>query len=256
MAVGLASSAYVDYDVISGSTYYYVVTAVDSGGESAMSSEAFASATTDTRAPQVASASYLYLFSPHQLSVHFDENVSVTLSIADISVQNLTSTDTFNPTGLSYDVTTNTATFSFPGGPLPDGDYRATLTAADISDPAGNALDGDANETAGGNWSFDFFFLNGDANRDRSVDTIDFNLLAANFGQSGRSFSQGNFDYSPGGTVDTVDFNLLASNFGKTLARGAAAASVALSGAAQAAGMFSQTLVATGKNDLLTDLIN
>jgi hypothetical protein len=57
--------------------------------------------------------------------------------------------------------------------------------------------------------------LSGDANLNGAVDTIDFNLLAVNFAQSGRDWYQGDFDYS--GTVDTVDFNLLASNFGQVL---------------------------------------
>src|SRR5207237_5179457 len=55
----------------------------------------------------------------------------------------------------------------------------------------------------------------GDANLDRTVDTIDFNLLAASFGQSGKRWFNGDFDYS--GTVDTIDFNLLASNFALSL---------------------------------------
>ena len=55
----------------------------------------------------------------------------------------------------------------------------------------------------------------GDSNLDKTVDTIDFNLLAANFSGAGRVWGQGDFNYD--GVVDTVDFNLLASNFGKTL---------------------------------------
>ena len=55
----------------------------------------------------------------------------------------------------------------------------------------------------------------GDANIDGTVDTIDFNNLAANFGASNKSWLQGDFNYD--GTADTIDFNLLASNFGQTL---------------------------------------
>jgi len=52
----------------------------------------------------------------------------------------------------------------------------------------------------------------GDANLDGTVDTIDFNLLAANFGGSHKGWGQGEFDFN--GLVDTVDFNILAANFG------------------------------------------
>ena len=46
---------------------------------------------------------------------------------------------------------------------------------------------------------------------------FDFNVIAANFGQTGRTFSQGNFNYDPAGNVNLDDFNLLASRFGTIL---------------------------------------
>jgi hypothetical protein len=56
-------------------------------------------------------------------------------------------------------------------------------------------------------------FYDGDANIDKTVDTVDFNLLAANFGATGTAiWTQGDFDGNE--SVDTVDFNILASNFG------------------------------------------
>jgi autotransporter-associated beta strand protein len=55
----------------------------------------------------------------------------------------------------------------------------------------------------------------GDATLDGTVDTTDFNILAANFGTSGRRWSQGDFNYD--GNVDTIDFNQLASNFGASV---------------------------------------
>src|SRR5439155_21126010 len=53
----------------------------------------------------------------------------------------------------------------------------------------------------------------GDANLDNVVDTLDFNALAVNFSQSGKTW--GNGDFTGEGTVDTLDFNLLAVNFSK-----------------------------------------
>jgi hypothetical protein len=57
--------------------------------------------------------------------------------------------------------------------------------------------------------------LSGDANRDGHVDTVDFNLLAANFGGGGKIWQQG--DFNADGVVDTLDFNLLAAKFGQSL---------------------------------------
>src|SRR5262249_16248716 len=108
-----------------------------------------------------------------------------------------------------WDSATNTATFNITGI-LPDGDYRATLNPSGITNTSGIPLSSGR--------ALDFFFLEGDANGDRSVDTIDFNILVSNFGQTGKTFSLGNFDYDASGNVDTIDFNLLASNFSKYLA--------------------------------------
>jgi len=41
----------------------------------------------------------------------------------------------------------------------------------------------------------DFFFQMSDANHDRTVNALDFNVLAANFGKTGRTFSQGDFNF-------------------------------------------------------------
>jgi hypothetical protein len=54
--------------------------------------------------------------------------------------------------------------------------------------------------------------MRADANLDGTVDTLDFNVLAANFGASGTYWVRGDFNYD--GTVDTLDFNSLAANFG------------------------------------------
>jgi hypothetical protein len=93
---------------------------------------------------------------------------------------------------------------------LPDGNYVATLPAGSVNDTAGNPMP----EA----FSMPFFILSADANRDRIVDTQDFNALAANFGGSSKVFSQGNFDYDSGGNVDSMDFDLLVAQYGKRLA--------------------------------------
>jgi len=59
------------------------------------------------------------------------------------------------------------------------------------------------------------YTYSGDANLDGSVDTIDFNLVASHFSQSGAMWDTGDFDFN--GTTDTIDFNLLVSNFSLSL---------------------------------------
>ena len=59
------------------------------------------------------------------------------------------------------------------------------------------------------------YTFTGDANLDGKVDTLDFNALAANFGGSGKVWSQADFNFD--GVVDTLDFNNLAANFGQQL---------------------------------------
>jgi arabinogalactan endo-1,4-beta-galactosidase len=61
------------------------------------------------------------------------------------------------------------------------------------------------------------YVLAGDANLDGTVDTSDFDALAANFNTlSNTGWSLGDFNHD--GVINSLDFNALASNFGQTLA--------------------------------------
>jgi len=64
--------------------------------------------------------------------------------------------------------------------------------------------------------AFITLFISGDANRDNRVNLGDFNVLAANFGQTPREWATGDFNGDE--TVNLLDFNLLAANFGQTAA--------------------------------------
>jgi autotransporter-associated beta strand protein len=59
------------------------------------------------------------------------------------------------------------------------------------------------------------YTLNGDANLDGAVNSVDFGNMAANFGKSGKTWDQGDFNYD--GVVNSVDFGLLAGNFGQSV---------------------------------------
>ena len=58
----------------------------------------------------------------------------------------------------------------------------------------------------------------GDVNGDQTVDFSDLVVVAQNYGQSGRTYAQGNLDYSVGGTVDFSDLVILAQHYGQSLA--------------------------------------
>jgi hypothetical protein len=169
------------------------------------------------------------------LDVRFSEDVSGLLSTSWLELTHVISNTLVARSNIaaSYDSSTNTVHFTFPGYPngvLFDGNYHGRILAG-LPDFFGNALPADA--------SFDFFVLAGDANRDRTVDTLDFNSLAANFGGTNKTFSQADFNYD--GVVDTLDFNTLAAQFGKSIAAPATASAAAAAAAAQTPSLFSQS---------------
>jgi hypothetical protein len=167
------------------------------------------SVTIDTVAPAFASAgAFGFETAPQQIVYQFSEDVQASLASGDVSLMNNTTPAAPLPTrSFVYTAASNTAALQF-SSTLPDGEYTAQLAAANVTDIAGNALA--APDT------LNFFFLAADGTRDEKVGIEDFNTLATNFGKSGMSFTQGNYDYSSDGTVSIADFNILATAFGKT----------------------------------------
>jgi hypothetical protein len=176
-----------------------------SGGSQSLNSPVL-QVTIDTIAPAlVGSPSYNYLTAPHSLQYAFTEDVGDTLAAGDFSVTRLPSTNVV--VSLSYNGGSTTGTLTFPGfvnGVIDDGQYTATLTAAGVTDVAGNPMSANSNTN--------FFFLLGDANHDAIVNLQDFDLLAANFGDAGTNYGQANFNYD--GFTNLADFDILAARFG------------------------------------------
>jgi hypothetical protein len=163
--------------------------------------------TIDTVAPAL-NASVFDFLTAQAVRFIFSEDVGPTISVADLTLEHLTN-GTVPTSSIAMTYAPHTARFTFPGfnnSILPDGDYTAQLGQA-ITDIAGNTL--------GPTPALGFFFLNGDADRNRIVNLGDFNILATNFGQSNRNFSQADFTYD--GVVNLADFNVLASRFGASL---------------------------------------
>jgi hypothetical protein len=170
----------------------------------------------DNTPPKVLACTFDYFSATHKLTVQFSEDVSGSLGTADVQVQNLTNPGTVTVSGYGWNGATNTATFTFTPLQLPNANFRATLLASGITDPASNPLDGDGNGVGGDNYVYNFFFLKGDANHDRYVDIVDLGVVGSNWQQSPRGWTQGDFDYS--GKVDIVDLGIVGTNWQTYLA--------------------------------------
>lgn len=157
---------------------------------------------------------------PQAVTVAFDRSLNGTLSLDDLSLFNHTTSQAIPASvmSLNFDEGIFLATLTFPNLPndsLSDGNYTLTIASAGVTDAGGTALDGDGDGTPGGDYELDFALLLADANTDSIVNTLDFNVLAGSFGQSGKVYSQGNFDYTD--TVNSLDFGILAQRYGQQL---------------------------------------
>jgi hypothetical protein len=170
----------------------------------------FGAVQSDNVAPAVVSSSFNHNVPAGQkpsLTFRFSEDVSRQLSVAYLDLKNVHTNQPIPAANvaLSYDLATNTATFTFPGYPngvLPNGSYAARIHTS-LIDAFGNAMAVDQ--------TLNFFVLAGDANHDGKVDVADLGILASNWQQTGRTFSQGDFTYD--GKVDVADLGILASNW-------------------------------------------
>jgi autotransporter-associated beta strand protein len=157
--------------------------------------------------PAVLSSAYDFATAP-RLVFKFTQDVRASLGSDDLLVRNLDTGAAIDAAtfGVGYDAATDTATFTHVG-PLPDGNYRAFLNGAGVSNSSAVAI--------GAVTTVDFFAFAGDANRDRSVDFNDLVVLAQNYNTAGKQFAQGDFSYD--GNVDFNDLVLLAQRYNTQL---------------------------------------
>ena len=155
-------------------------------------------------APYVTTSSFTYLSKPHKVQMTFNHDVEASLAISDFE---FTGSVPIPSPSLSYNPLGNIATITFGGEVLPDGKFTVRLPAGRVSNGAGILSTTEA--------SLDFFFLRGDANRDRLVNFNDLLVLAANFNQTGRNWFTGDFNYD--GACNFNDLLLLASRFNKSV---------------------------------------
>ncbi|MEM7806677.1 MAG: hypothetical protein AAF561_01030 [Planctomycetota bacterium] len=102
---------------------------------------------------------------------------------------------------------------------LPDGYYELSLWADGITDPAGNPLKADAGggDFADGRYTSgdQLWFLNGDFNRDSTVDLADFGIYRSGLNNGGTTFAEG--DATGDGVIDLADFGVYRAQHGRSL---------------------------------------
>jgi hypothetical protein len=165
--------------------------------------------TVDTRGP-VAGTPQFDFATGQALRFPFGEDVGASLGVADLTLENLTQATTVAAALIDVAFANDTGTFTFarlPGRALPDGNYRATVAAAGVTDAAGNPL--------GGPVVLDFFVLAGDADRDRTVNFNDLLALARNYNKTGKAWADG--DFTGDGVVNFNDLLILAKAYNKTM---------------------------------------
>jgi len=197
-----------DTDAIGNITYYYFIRGISGiSTASAFSAGEAGLRVVDTIPPTFAGSAFSLDTSPQQVRVSFSEDVAASLDVNDVTITRLSESAIIVPTGVMWEAGTSTAVFALPAN-IAMGNYHVVVNNAGIKDPANNTLIGSS--------SMDFYILPGDANRDRKVDTLDFNILAEGFGAAaGKVFSTG--DFSLDSAIDSVDFGVLLSHYGMTV---------------------------------------
>jgi hypothetical protein len=149
------------------------------------------------------------------LRIAFDGDLLPSWVVArNLQVTNLTTGQAVSPASLTvnYDAVARVAVWSL-GAALPaDGNYRATLPGGKIWDSLGRPL--------GQDFTFDFFVLSGDANRDRVVNFADLLVLAKNYNKAGATWADG--DLTGDGVVNFADLLVLAKAYNQALPAAAA----------------------------------
>lgn len=173
--------------------------------------------------------SFAFEFETRQAVVfNFDGDASVIFDRSSVSLINTATNQAISVGALDWNVTGTQATLLLTNQ-LPNGNYRVSV----------------------GSTSVDFHILAGDANRDRRVDFADLLVLARNYNQSGRTYSEGNFDYSSDGLVGFGDLLILAREYNGSLSADFARALNAASGLGRATASPARSMP-LGRSDLAT----
>jgi hypothetical protein len=166
---------------------------------------AASSFTIDRVAPAAQSSAFLLSGASPQVRFNFSESLVAGASAPVLTVIRNGGTPV---TIAAYSIVGTSITFDLPMT-LPDGRYTAMLVVSGARDTAGNA--------AAQGMQLPFAFLAGDIDGDLSVDFDDLVTLSQNYDLAGKSYLQGNINFSADGLVDFADLIILAQKYGMSL---------------------------------------
>src|SRR5205814_1132403 len=148
------TTSFDDTGATGGTIYYYFVAAGDSLNRlSPLSTGDAGSRAVDNTPPAAMASNFDYTQSAEPVQISFSENVWPIAANA-LSVTNVDTGNPVTPNNVTYNSTSNTASWAMP--PLGDANYQAILDHTKVHDAAGNALAADV--------TVNFFVLKGDAN--------------------------------------------------------------------------------------------
>ena len=146
------------------------------------------------------------------LSFSFDEDVSASMDLSDLTIYNNTAGTPVDLSGLSaddltYDGATNTAIWNLSSIAFADGHYTATLSGSGVTDLAGNPLQG-------GDYLLSFHRMLTDADGNACVDSADLAVWQRNYDPLGRNVNTpATGDWELDGDVDSADLALWQRNY-------------------------------------------
>lgn len=153
------------------------------------------------------------------LAYQFDEavNIGAALELVNVTTGQTIDSSVF---AMDYDDESHIATWTFPGitsATLPEGWYRATLHDDQITDMAGNMIDGDVDGDTGGNHLFTFFRFFGDGDGNQTVDIGDlFRFRSTYQTDDDDPAYNSTYDNDFDGDIDIGDLFRFRSNYQRT----------------------------------------
>lgn len=165
-------------------------------------------AITDNTPPAVSSSGMQYEVKSTGVYFVMNQDVAGSVQLEDASVVSLDNGFLFPLRRAYYEQSSRTVGFDFLAPVLPDGRYRATLKSGSVKDLSNNPMVGD--------YTFDFYVLAGDFNRDQVVNFDDLLRVAQNYGKvDTATYSMGDIDYDR--SIDFDDLLMFAQKYGNSL---------------------------------------